>query len=108
MGFTHKVPRPFQQEDKWFKYFNPIQAVFVVVTIVIVFNGWKILAPIIGFVPTLCVAVLFVIVVGLLLFLKAPPARYLFGGRAYLSIILLRCLLRSLNRVVYTKQWKEE
>lgn len=101
--FTHRVPRPLQNEDKWFKFFTPKQLGVAVVAIVIAVISVVMLTNIIGLLPATLINIPFLIFVGAGMFCKPNSSWYLTGGTYPLGIILIRMLIRKMKNVLYVK-----
>lgn len=105
MSFTHKTPDQLKQEDKWFKYFNPIQAVIAVISCGIGIFAIFRLTAMFNFVVALATVIPTLALIGISMFFIIPKNRYLLGGGQYAVFILLRTLRRKKRLLV--KHYKE-
>ena len=103
----YKIPRPLQDEDKYFKYFNKKQSIYMVFGILISVGGFAITVP---FKLTLIGFIIMALVIPLAFFiprLKMPGDKYLWGGGTDLEEIFKRVLVKRFDRrrrCIYIKE----
>lgn len=101
---THKVPMPFEDEDKWFLL---TKRQIAVVTPVLLFCGWLLIQTFkLHMLPIgIIVSVFLIILAGAFVLVKVPKEKYLFGSGLKLETVAFRILKKKLpwNKVIYTK-----
>lgn len=103
---VHEVPRPLQDEDKWFKLTKRQWVIVLpamVISIVLLRFFFKMHLLPIGIAATvliMCIAVI-------MAWFELPPEKYLFGTGIKLDKLVLRLLKKQLpkNKVIYTKNY---
>lgn len=100
----HKVPEPFQDEDKWFwltkrQLLILIPVIVLCIGIIVVTFKWHILP--IGIILSV---ILLILAIGVMV-AKMPPEKYLFGSGLRMETLALRLLRKQLpsNKKVYTR-----
>ena len=103
----YKVPRPFQDEDKWFKYFTKTQLLFLGTGICLAVPAFKASwgAPWFLQIPLLVYSIAVIGFFGIVGAFKMPDDKYLWGGGTPLYTLLIRIVLKKLgySRKIYTK-----
>lgn len=106
---TYKVPSPFKDEDKWFRYFTKKQLLFVglaaIAAIMLTVFFSKIHMPAIG----VGIGAVLVIGIGALVFVTIPQDKYLIGGGYKLEEIALRVVIKHFpkNKRLYIKNYDD-
>ncbi len=106
----YKIPRPMQDEDKWFRYFTKRQLIYVGISLVIMARliFWvKDYKPFIQ-IPVLTLGCIVVIVSTVFGMVNMPDDRYLWGGGTSLEKLAVRLFRRKLrsNRVLYVRNYR--
>lgn len=108
----YKIPRPFQDEDKWFKYFTKKQLVYVGISLVIALRLIFWVKDYNGLIqiPVLTVGCILIICALLFGMLKMPDDRYLWGGGTTIEKLVVRLIRRRIreNRVIYVRNYHPE
>lgn len=106
----YKIPRPMQDEDKWFKYFTKHQLIYVGISLVIMARLvlWVKDSSAIIQIPVLmlgCIVVILSVAFGVL---TMPDDKYLWGGGTKVETLALRLVRKKLkgNKVLYVKNYK--
>ena len=102
MGFTHRVPRQLQDEDRWFKFFTLKQAIAAAFMAVIGVPIGIVLSKI-HLLLMLIVMVFYIFLCGFLIFFRVPGSQYMLGGGQHGASLMLRCFLRRFTKKVYVK-----
>ena len=105
----YKIPKQFQDEDKWFRFFTKTQLVVIglpaILSIVILFKI-RYMSGIVIFITS---AILITILVICILFssFKMPKDKYLLGGGTSLKTLGLRLIRRRMqtNKVLWVKNY---
>jgi len=105
----HKVTDPFKDEDKWLWLTK--RQLFMLVPVVLL--CWGIIKQTFqwGILPVgIIISVLLLIMVGVIMLVKVPPEKYLFGSGVHLEVILMRRIKKILpwNKKIYTKHCKND
>lgn len=104
---VHDVPRPLQDEDKWFKLTKRQWAICLPALLLIIFSVrifYKIKMLPIG----IALSVLIACFAGVLAFCELPADKYLFGTGVKLEKIVVRLLKKKLpnNKKIYVKNYE--
>lgn len=103
----HRVPSPFQDEDKWFKLTKRQLALLLggaVIDIVIVkfFMALKLLP--LGIMIAVCILA----VAGFCAIFVIPQDKYLFGAGLHIEVVLMRLVVKKFKeKKIYTKHCEE-
>lgn len=117
MGYgDHRVPDPFQDEDKWIKL-TKRQWVILLLPMLLAYGIIK-LSIRLGVLPIgIALAILLVVLTVAVLVIEIPPEKYLFGSGNKLEKIAFRLFVKKLpkNKKIYTKnldngyeRWKDK
>lgn len=106
----YKIPRPMQDEDKWFKYFTKHQLVYVGVSLVIIARLilWVKSSSSLVQIPVLTLGSIVVILSIAFGVLTMPDDKYLWGGGTKVETLVVRLVRKRLkgNRVLYVRNYK--
>lgn len=108
MGYdVHEVPRPLNDEDKWFKL-TKRQWLIMFPAILLSFFVIRFTYRI-GFLPIgIALSVIFVICAFCLAFVELPPEKYLFGTGFKLEKLAIRIIRKKMpkNKKIYVKNYE--
>lgn len=106
---VYKIPKPFKDEDLWFKFFTKTQLLALAIALLV------------GAVPLIALSKIGLFPLGLIFFLlivggtaacfmfDMPEDKYLFGGGEKIAIIVFRILRKKIfGRFVYVKNYDKE
>lgn len=97
---SYKIPKPFQDEDKYFRFFTKKQILFIGVplalTVLVLAKLWDAPKIVIFFVSMICVAVLLACVV--FSSFKMPKDKYLWGGGTSLERLGRRLIQKQTKK----------
>ena len=108
----YKIPRPMQDEDKWFKYFTKRQLIYVGIALVVMARLIFWVKDYQSFIqiPVLTIGCIVVIVSTVFGMINMPDDRYLWGGGTSLEKLTVRLVRRKMrsNRVLYVRNYRPE
>lgn len=106
---VYKIPKPFKDEDLWFKFFTKTQLIALGIALMV------------GAVPLIGLAKIGLFPLGLIFFLlivggtaacfmfNMPEDKYLLGGGEKIATIVFRLLRKKIfGRVIYVKNYDKE
>ena len=105
----YKIPRPFKDEDKWFRWFTKKQLMYLTI-----FGGMGVLALFISALAKIPVigGIVFVVFISLGLIIprfNMPDDKYLWGGGMPLETICLRWFMKKISKkALYIKFHNKE
>ena len=107
----YKIPKPMQQESRWFRFFTPKQVFTVltpiVVTVIVLFTMVVNEASYISIflVSLIMISIVFICVI--LSFFSMPSDKYLWGGGTRVNVLVRRLIRRRLKgcRVLWVKNY---
>lgn len=104
---VHEVPRPLQDEDRWFKL-TKRQWVICLPALVLIFLCVKIFYKIKMLPVGISLSVIILSLAVVLAFLELPAEKYLFGTGVKLEKLALRLVKKKLpkNKKMYTKNYE--
>ena len=101
----YRIPREFQDEDKWFRFFTKQQLIYLAAALAIDFVLIVVTLSLHILGVGIALSVITIIVTMFLAFFVMPPDKYLMGGGYRITVLILRMFYRRLpkNRVLYVK-----
>lgn len=107
---SYQIPKPFKDEDKWFKYFTKKQLIVVGAALGVSVLIMSFFAGIHLFGVGLAIAEVILILSITASFIRIPNDKYLIGGGYHIAQILFRMIVKKLpmNKVLYVKNYEEE
>lgn len=101
----YKIPRPFKDEDKWFRFFTKKQLLYLFVCCFLAIGSVMLLSKIYLTVIGFVVAIFFLMFGFIVPRFDMPLNKYLWGGGVSLEKLSLRVLIKQLpkNKVIYIK-----
>lgn len=103
----YKIPRPFRDEDIWFRFFTKKQLLVIgaaaLISLQLVIWAFKRSNILLFF--ALVLGIILIAVVSIIVKFDMPTDKYLWGGGTSLEKLLLRIIRKKLksNRVLYVK-----
>lgn len=108
----YKIPRPFKDEDRWFKFFTKDQLLWIGLALIISFRlvTWVMYSSKVVLFITLVGCVVFVIATAVIAMCSMPTDKYLWGGGIPLKKLVVRLIRKRLkaNRQLYVKNYNAE
>lgn len=107
----YRIPDELKDEDLWFRFFTKRQLAVFIGVILADWNIFRICRFLRLTVVGVLISVGLLVITAILVFIKMPSNRYLYGGGIGLERLLARILAKRCvpgKRVVYTKMELEE
>lgn len=107
----YRVPEELKDEDLWFRFFTKRQLAIFIVVFLADWGIFKITRLMHLTVVGVLISIGFLVLTGILVFIKMPANRYLHGGGIGLDKLLARILIKKCipgNKVIYTQMEKDE
>lgn len=105
----YKIPRPFKDEDIWFRFFTKKQLMYL-----LIFGGTGVLLLFVSAIAKMAIigGILFVVFLALGIIIprfNMPDDKYLWGGGMPLETIFLRLVLKKISKkALYIKYHNKE
>lgn len=103
MGLTHDIPAEFTSEGRWFRYLSNKGMTAVLIGCAFTAALHRIAAIFHAGMAGIIAGVLFTGALGFFTMFPLPEQDYLRGGGITLDIIILRRIIRRMNRRIYVK-----
>lgn len=103
----YEIPAEYKDEDRWWK-FTKRQLVYVGLAAGLDYLFFCLLSPFGLIFPIILIDVFITLFLLAIALIPMPSSMYLYGGGMMLETILLRLILRRMNRVIYTKNYDEK
>lgn len=104
-----QIPSEMKDQDKWFKYFTKKQACIIFLVGMFDYRCLMWAGTHKAIIPILIFVIIFTGIIASAIFIPLPSdILYLNGGGIMLDQWLIRVWIRKKNRVLYTKNYKED
>lgn len=105
---TYQVPRPLEDQDKWFRFFTKKQLAYVGAALLLDVFIYTLFAKMhLSFIG-ICLCVGNLLIAGVLGYISIPTDKYLMGGGERAEVIVFRIINRKFNKknhIIYVKNY---